>query len=77
MEDNLKEIIDIQKPKKFPFKFKLIAFVMIITFTFQSLHSINSHTYTAGVDNFHYTCGCFSCLPTHLNTSCTSFLDVH
>ena len=58
--------------KKFSIKFKIVALVLVLAFVFQSMTEINSHTYTTGVDSYHYTCGCFGCWPSHLAISCDS-----
>ncbi len=55
---------------KFSVKYKIIAFLLGLAFVFQSMSTINSHTYTTGVDSYHYTCGCFGCWPTHLAVKC-------
>lgn len=39
--------------KKTPFIYKILAFVLVVAFTFQSLYSINSHTYKTGLSNYH------------------------
>ena len=39
--------------KKQSLNYKMLAFVLVVVLTFQSLHSINSHTYTTGFDNLH------------------------
>ncbi|WP_397362674.1 hypothetical protein [Olleya sp. R77988] len=50
--------------KQFSLKIKILAFVLAIAFTFQSLYSINSHTYSTGFENFHEDCD-FSCFPSN------------
>ncbi|WP_296316751.1 hypothetical protein [Winogradskyella sp. UBA3174] len=42
--------------KKFLIKDKIFALVLVIAFTFQSMGSINSHTYTTGISSFHENC---------------------
>ena len=42
--------------KKTPFIYKILAFVLVVAFTFQSLHSINSYTNTTGIQNLHRAC---------------------
>ena len=34
---------------------------MIMVFLMIPLAEINSHTYTLGISNFNYYCGCFGC----------------
>ncbi|WP_458626294.1 hypothetical protein [Winogradskyella sp. PC D3.3] len=58
--------------KKISLQYKIIALLLVLTFTFQSMETINNHTYNIGVDNYHYQCGCFGCYPTHLSMTCTS-----
>lgn len=43
------------------FTYKLVAVTIALLFVFLSLHKINAHTYTTGVDNFDYICGCMGC----------------
>ncbi len=56
-------------------KFKFIAIVLVFAFTFQTMSSINSHTYTTGVYNIqnHYELSCFSMdvIGPHMNFNCT------
>jgi hypothetical protein len=56
--------------RKFSVTYKIMALVLIFAFTFQTLESINSHTYKVGVDSYHYHCGCFGCYPAHLAAPC-------
>lgn len=60
--------------KKFSLKYKLVAFVLIMSFTFQSMETINSHTYTTGVDTLHHhyvmSCFGFNSNPVHMNFNC-------
>lgn len=62
--------------KKVSLKFKCIGLILVLALTFQSLHSINSHSYTAGFDNFHHVnTGVFTCFfagtqPTHSSYLC-------
>ena len=58
--------------RKFTFKLKLLASSLALAFVFQSMESINSHSYTTGVDSCHYDCGCFGCYPTHLAVKCNN-----
>jgi hypothetical protein len=51
---------------------KSIAFTLTLLFVFNSLMEVNDHTYTIGVNNYHYTCGCFGCAPSHLSYKCNS-----
>lgn len=37
----------------FSVKYKLLALIVATAFTFKSMGSINSHTYTTGIANFH------------------------
>lgn len=39
--------------KKSSLKFKIIAPVLALAFIFQSMGSINSHTYTTGISTYH------------------------
>lgn len=55
---------------KFSLRFKILALLLALAFICQSMESINSHTYTTGVDSYHYKCGCFGCYPTHLASQC-------
>lgn len=66
-----------KETKQLPLKYKIIAFLMIIIFSFNSLHSINWHTYTTGVNSFHDTSNsCFGFLPSHLKISCEYSCDM-
>jgi hypothetical protein len=57
--------------KRFKLHHKAIAILVTLTFLFQSMSDINSHTYTTGIDSYHYQCGCFSgCHPDHLAVKC-------
>jgi hypothetical protein len=58
--------------KRFKFHQKITAIVVALFFIFQSMPEINKHTYTIGVDSYHYTCGCFGCWQTHLAVKCNS-----
>jgi len=53
--------------KKFSITYKIIALVLVLAFTFQSMESINSHAYKTGVYNIH----------NHFEMSCFSFLNNH
>jgi len=55
---------------KFPLKHKILAIVLALVFTFQSMESINGYTYTTGVDSYHYKYGCFGAYPIHLACKC-------
>lgn len=50
-----------------------MAIVLGFAFVLQSMSEINWHTYTTGVDSYHYQCGCFGCWPTHLSVKCSSY----
>ncbi len=59
--------------KLFNFKNKIIAFSLALLFLFVSLSSINKHTYTVGLNNFHKES--FGCIITsdmflHSNYNC-------
>jgi hypothetical protein len=56
--------------KKYSVSSKIIAFVLVFAFTFQSMESINSHTYKIGVDSYHYHYGCFGISAIHLACKC-------
>ena len=71
MTEIRKENIEVSE-KRLPLRFKLLAFVLAISFTFQTLHSINQHTYKTGVDNYHYLNGFAGCFPIHLSVNCSS-----
>lgn len=49
--------------KKFSIRFKIVGLILALAFVFQSLQSINRHTYTVGFENFHYKCpdGLYCC----------------
>lgn len=58
--------------KTLSLKYKLVALVLVLAFTFQSMESINSHTYTTGIYNIHshFTVGClFSSLGNNFHMS--------
>lgn len=44
--------------------------MLALAFACQSMGEINWHTYTTGIDSYHYNCGCFGCYPTHLAVKC-------
>ena len=68
----LLKIKDQNNMKKFSLKYKIVALLLVLAFTTQSMETINSHTYKVGVDSYHYECGCFGCYPTHLSATCKS-----
>jgi len=39
--------------KTFSLKYKIIAFLLVLAFTFQSLNSFNWHMYGTGISTFH------------------------
>ena len=39
--------------RKFLIRHKIIAFVLVLAFTFQTMDSINSHTYSTGISTYH------------------------
>jgi len=61
--------------KGFPIKHKIIAVLLALTFTFQSMSSINWHTYSSKSDV--HICipfgGCFFPTPTHLSYFCNEY----
>lgn len=64
--------------KKRSIIYKITAFILILVFTFQSLHSINSHAYTISVDNYHYEPNCYlGNVKTHLSQNCNSQESIH
>ena len=63
--------------RKFSARYKILALLLVVAFTFQSMESINSHTYKTGVDSYHYHCGCFGCYPIHLAAKCDLNRDHH
>lgn len=42
--------------QKVSLKYKIVAFLLVLAFTFQTMESINSHTYSIGLSNFHEEC---------------------
>ncbi len=57
----------IESSREFSLVFKLLAFILVMTFTFQSLHSINEHTYsTKGASIHRHDCT----TPIHLSYFC-------
>ena len=42
--------------KSFSLKYKIVALLLVLAFTFQTMESINSHTYATGLSNFHEDC---------------------
>lgn len=77
MLENRGEIKDINITRKFSLKFKIIAFVLIFAFVFQSMEEINSHTYKLGIDNNHYLYSFAGCFPVHLASNCKSSSSCH
>lgn len=66
--------------KTYSVKFKIIAFILALAFTFQTIESINNHSYTTGFANFHYQCPkditcCFG-TPIHSVYSCGQTLHL-
>ncbi len=56
---------------KFSIKHKIVALMLALAFIFQSMESINSHTYKIGVDSYHYFNSCFGgSFPSHLASKC-------
>ena len=62
--------------KKSSIKIKSVAFIIITLLIFQSLNTINNHTYSTGFSNFHYnecpdglTC-CFGNTASHSSYIC-------
>jgi len=39
--------------RKFSIKYKIVALALALAFTFQTMESINSHTYSTGLSTFH------------------------
>lgn len=60
----------IMKKRGYSWRFKLVAIVLSLVFTSTTLNTIDSHAYTTGVNNYHISCGCFGCWPSHINYSC-------
>ena len=58
------------KTQKFSLQQKLIAIIFATILVVFPLGEINSHSYTTGVDSFHYKCGCFGCYAAHLSVKC-------
>jgi len=57
--------------KNFKLHHKIFAIVLATAFAFQSMPEINDHTYTLGIDNFHYSNSCVGIsLPSHLSNKC-------
>lgn len=61
--------------ERFKLQHKIVAIILILVFSFQSLHQINSHTYTIGFENFHYKCPdgitcCFGIPLSHSSYNC-------
>lgn len=57
--------------------YKICAFIIASVFVFNSLHEVNSHTYSTGIDSYHYECGCFGCWKTHLAVKCNTNYRLH
>lgn len=41
---------------KLQIRFKIVAFILVLAFTFQSMESINSHTYITEITTFYDDC---------------------
>ena len=39
--------------RKFSIKYKIVALALALAFVFQTMESINSHTYSTGISTFH------------------------
>ncbi|WP_299886599.1 hypothetical protein [uncultured Lacinutrix sp.] len=64
--------------KLFSLKYKVTAIILAFTFVSLSLHSISSHTYTTGIDNYHYEPNChIGAFKTHLSQNCINKNSVH
>jgi len=62
--------------KKFSIQYKIVAIILVFAFTFQSLESINSHTYSTTNYNTVYICGphfCTDLSPAHLSYFCDDY----
>lgn len=67
MKEIRKKKKDDLKPKRFSSGFQLIAFVLVFAFVFQSMDTINNHTYgTKGVSIHRHNCT----TPTHISSFC-------
>jgi len=69
----LLKIKDQNNMKKFSLKYKIVALLLVLAFTTQSMETINSHTYKVGVDSYHYFHSCFGgSMPTHFAVHCNT-----
>lgn len=59
--------------KTFSLKYKIIAFLLVLAFTFQSMESINSHSYSTGINSYHVDYSCMMSIPTHLTIHCNYY----
>lgn len=59
--------------KTFSLKYKLVALMLVFAFTFQTMESINEHTYSTGINNYHVDYSCTMNVPTHLAIHCNYY----
>ncbi len=58
---------------KLSLRYKILALTLSLAFIFQSLESINNHTYKSIGVNVHSEWGCLVTTPTHLSYFCHEF----
>jgi len=59
--------------KNFPIKFKIVAILLVFVFTFQSMESINSHTYKSTGTYIHDGQPYLFIFQDHLSYYCSDF----
>lgn len=59
--------------KSFKLHHKIIATVIALSFTFQSMTEINRHTYSNESVFIHYESSCLIQIPTHISYFCDDF----
>lgn len=58
---------------KISIKYKITAIILSIAFIFQSLQSINEHTYKSTGVSIHSERGCIQTIPNHISYYCNEF----
>jgi hypothetical protein len=58
--------------RKFSIRYKIVALALALTFVFQTMETINSHTYGTGIYNIHSNHSCIVIgYSVHMNFNCT------
>ncbi len=59
--------------EKFSLKYKIIALLLVLIFTFQTMESINEHSYSIVINSYHLDYSYISPTPAHLAFHCSLY----